>query len=59
MTVPGICDCSDVGLDDGLCFADLTLVKPCRDGQMDMRRQPELGLAIWMRDMNMNARFFP
>lgn len=59
MTVPGICDFSDVGFDDRLCFADLTLGEPDRNCQLNIRRQPELRLAIRMGDMNMNTRLFP
>ncbi len=59
MAVPGICDFSDVGFDDRLRFADLTLVEPDGDCQMNFRRQPEFCLAIRMGDMNVNARLFP
>ena len=59
MTVPGICDFSDVSFNNRLCFADLTLVEPDRYCQMNLRRQPEFCLAIRMGYMDMNTRLFP
>ena len=59
MTVPGICDFSDVNFNDRLRFADLTLIESDGDCQMNFRRQPEFCLPIRMGDMNMNTLFFP
>jgi len=59
MTVPGIGDFSDVGFNDQLRFADLTLVEPNSDCQMNIRCQPEFCLAVRMGDMNMNTCLFP
>jgi|OpeIllAssembly_1097287.scaffolds.fasta_scaffold00916_4 hypothetical protein len=35
---------------DQLRFADLLLVEPDRDCQINVRRQPEFCLAVWMGD---------
>ncbi len=59
MMVPGICNFSDVSFNDRLRFADLALVEPDSNCQMNFRRQPEFSLTIGMGDMNVNTRFLP
>ncbi len=59
MTVPGICNFSDVSFNDRLRFTDLALVEPDSNCQMNHRRQPEFSLTIGMGNVNVNARLFP
>ena len=56
VTVPGIFDLSEVRDDDGLRLPNLGLGKPDVDGQVYVRGEPELGLAVGMRHVYVDTR---
>jgi len=56
VTVPGIFDLSEVRDDDGLRLPNLGLGQPDVDGQVYVRGEPELGLAVGMRHVYVDTR---
>lgn len=59
VVLPGNLNLRDMCLNDGLGVGDLLWREASRSFQMDNRREPEFGLSVRVRHVNVDARLFP